>query len=65
VVNQMPAGLHESLQKMVEMIEIILLPIVHNFERKSRLDMVIWERLKDVSESLKRMERETFNQGKR
>jgi len=50
---------------MVEMIEIILLPIVHNFERKSRLDMVIWERLKDVSESLKRMEREAFNQGKR
>ena len=35
-----------------------LLPVVHSFERKSRMDLVLWNRLKEVSETLKDVQKQ-------
>jgi len=63
VVNQMPPGLETALQKLIGVIDGILLPVVQKFERKSRLDLVMWERIKDISETLKILQKEAFMQG--
>ncbi|SEH04902.1 ATP-binding protein [Candidatus Venteria ishoeyi] len=56
VVNQLPAGMDTAVQQLVAMIDETLLPIVHSFERKSRMDLVLWNRLKEVSETLKEVQ---------
>ena len=63
VVNQMPSGLEITLQKLIGVIDSTLLPVVQKFERKSRLDLVMWERIKDISETLKTLQKEAFMQG--
>jgi hypothetical protein len=56
VVNQLPASLEESLKHIIGMIDDTLLPIVQDFERKSKLDLMIFERVKEVGEMLKTMQ---------
>jgi len=64
VINQMPEGLGKTIEQLVAMIDSTLLPLVHDLERKSRMDLVLWNRLKDVSETLKEMHKEIFVQGR-
>ena len=40
------------------MVDETLLPLVQNFERKSRMDLVLWNRLKDVSDNLKQVQKQ-------
>ncbi|EIJ43643.1 ATPase family protein associated with various cellular activities (AAA) [Beggiatoa alba B18LD] len=64
VVNQLPQGAEQVIQQLVEMIESSLMPLVRGFERKSRLDLVIWNRLKDVSETLREIYPEAFKKAR-
>lgn len=64
VINQMPDTLEQTIQQLVGMIDSTLLPLVHDLERKSRMDLVLWNRLKDVSETLKEVHKEVFVQGR-
>jgi len=64
VITQYPAEMLTNLRQLVEIIEQILLPIVQQVERKNRLDMVIWERLKDVSATLREIDQEAFVRAK-
>ncbi len=53
VVNQLPTNLEESLRILLDMVDKTLLPIVQDYERKSKLDLIIFERIKEMSEILK------------
>ncbi|ALG68338.1 DNA repair ATPase [Beggiatoa leptomitoformis] len=64
VVNQLPQGMEVVLQQLVDMVEATLMPLVRGFERKSRLDLVIWNRLKDVSETLREIYPEAFKKAR-
>lgn len=64
VLAQHPAELLASVRQLVEIIEHALLPVVRQFDRKNRLDMVIWERLKDVSDTLRALDKEAFTRAK-
>ncbi|MCP4702441.1 MAG: AAA family ATPase [Gammaproteobacteria bacterium] len=64
VVNQMPSEMGGILKQLVEMIDATLLPIVSKFERKSRLDFMIWNRIKEISDAMKELDREAFTKAK-
>jgi len=58
VVNQLPTGLEDSLKIMIEMVEKTLLPIVQEYERKSKLDLIMFERIREMSQMLKEVQQE-------
>ena len=64
VINQLPTGWEDSLKMMIEMVEKSLLPIVQEYERKSKLDLVMFERVKDMSQILKELQKEILAKGK-
>ncbi len=64
IINQMPDSLGNTIEQLVGMIDSTLLPLVHDLERKSRMDLVLWNRLKDVSGTLKELHKEVFIQGR-
>ncbi|MDY6992456.1 MAG: DNA repair ATPase, partial [Pseudomonadota bacterium] len=55
IINKIPSGLEEVLTKNITIIDNTLLPIVREFERKSKLDLFIFERVKEISEILKEL----------
>ncbi len=63
VINTIPDALGHTIEQLVGMIDATLLPLVHDLERKSRMDLILWNRLKDVSETLKEVHKEVFVQG--
>ncbi len=64
VINQLPSGLEDGLKSMIEMVEKTLLPIVQDYERKSKLDLIIFERVKEMAETLKELQKEWLVKGK-
>ena len=48
-----------GLKQLIEIVDNALLPIVQDFERKSRLDILIFERVKEMSETLKGYQKDT------
>jgi MoxR-like ATPase len=56
----MPTGLETSVRQLVELIDASLLPVVQQFERRSRLDLMLWHRIKDISDTLKNVEKDLF-----
>jgi hypothetical protein len=58
VTHQQSTSLENTLQQLVEMIETTLLPIVQDFERKSKLDLMLFRRVKDLGEHLKELQQE-------
>jgi hypothetical protein len=64
IVNQLPAGLEDSLRTMINMVDKTLLPIVQDYERKSKLDLTIFERIKEMSELLKDLHKDLVAKGK-
>jgi MoxR-like ATPase len=65
IINQPASGLEDSLKQMIDMVEQILLPIVQDFERKSKLDLMIFERIKDVGDTLKGLQKNLTTSGKK
>ncbi|EDN68980.1 conserved hypothetical protein [Beggiatoa sp. PS] len=65
VINQQSSGLEDSLKQMIEMVEQTLLPIVQDFERKSKLDLMIFERLKEMGDTLKALQKDITTPGKK
>lgn len=65
VNTPLPERFGEALQQLVETIDKGLLPIAQGFERKSRMDLVLWGRLKEVSDTLKEVHKMNFDQQKR
>jgi len=53
VVNQLPMGVEQGLLQAIELIEKTLLPVVQDYERKSKLDLLIFERVREMGEVLK------------
>ncbi len=64
VVNRLPDTLEPAIRQLVELIDHSLLPVVKQFERKSRLDLVIWQRLKEVSHTLREIDQEAFRRAR-
>lgn len=64
VINQLPSGWEESLRMMIDMVEKSLIPIVQEYERKSKLDLVMFERIKEISQILKEVQKEILAKGK-
>jgi MoxR-like ATPase len=64
VVNQLPGGLDNALRQMVETIDQSLIPMAKQIGRLSRMDFVLWERLKDVSNTLKTAYPDAFSQAR-
>jgi len=60
VVNQPSTEFAKILQQLVEMIETTLLPIVQDFERKSKLDLMIFGRVKELAEQFKLLQQESL-----
>lgn len=65
VINETSEQFLSTLGKMVSIIDETLLPVVHDFERRSRLDLVIWNRLKEVSDTLKEIDSQAFMKAKK
>ncbi len=65
VIHQASDSLESVVKELVGMIDQTLLPVVHNFERKSRLDLVLWHRVKNISDSLKGIEERLFKEKQR
>jgi uncharacterized protein YqgV (UPF0045/DUF77 family) len=57
-VTQQSTSLENTLQQLVEMIETTLLPIIQDFERKSKLDLMLFRRVKELGEHLKELQQE-------
>jgi hypothetical protein len=64
IVNQLPAGLEDSLRTMIDMVDKTLLPIVQDYERKSKLDLTIFERIKEMLDLLKDLHKDLVAKGK-
>lgn len=64
IVNQLPAGLEDSLKTMINMVDKTLLPIVQDYERKSKLDLTIFERIKEMLDLLKDLHKDLVVKGK-
>ncbi len=58
VKNQIPDHLSTTVERLLNMTEETLMPLVQNFERKSRMDLVLWNRLKEVSDNLKQIQKQ-------
>jgi MoxR-like ATPase len=64
ITNKIPNDFQQVTAQMLEIIDKNLLPLSQDYKRKSRLDMVIWERLKEVSRTLKEMDKTAFERAK-
>jgi hypothetical protein len=62
VTNQIPPGLDSVVADLIKMIDEALLPMVQQFERRSRLDLMIWRKIKDISDTLKAHDQRMFMQ---
>ena len=59
VTNQLPEGFGAIARQLLELIEQGLIPAIQQFERKSRLDLMMWNKLKDITDSLKSLEQQS------
>ncbi len=57
ITNAFPPEILASVRQLVDFIDSSLLPVIQQFERQSRLDLVIWERLKEISATLRAWDR--------
>lgn len=62
--QQVTDTLEQVIQQLVATIDESLLPIAKGFERKARMDLVLWNRLKDVSGRLKDLHHLTTEEAK-